>query len=43
MVGSVGGGRNVRNDFSLDDSEVVLAFEESLLSGIMTREDLDRI
>ena len=35
MVGSVGGGRDVRNDFSLDDSEVVLAFEESLLSGIM--------
>ena len=35
MVGSVRGGRDVRNDFSLDDSEVILAFEESLLSGIM--------
>ena len=35
MVGSVGGGRDVLNDFSRDDSEVVLAFEESLLSGIM--------
>ena len=35
MVGSVGGGRDVLNDFSLGDSEVVLAFEESLLSGIM--------
>ena len=35
MVGSVRGGRDVRNDFSLDDSEDVLAFEESLLSGIM--------
>ena len=35
MVGSVRGGHDVRNDFSLDDCEGVLAFEESLLSGIM--------